>query len=404
MAQRRRILLIAESVPPALTGQAIVLYELLREMPEFEVVICDGLGKNSMTMNSAACGLMDARYVEMKPFLQIKRSQKWRLRMSWLPFNSVIIDFVNLAGQISTLNDIIQAEQPDLVLCCTGRMIDGPSALISAAINGKKAVFFVMDDYVLREIGIRRILAFLLELATIRPTITIVANPREQEDYQKRTRLKALVVGHPTSVEEITTISRETSHNNDEKVILYAGSVYMAQADSLARLAEAIKSMERIQLHIYSSQNEEAVRKAGIGGPNVRVFSSVPRDVIFRKMCEADILFLPLAFNSAYPGLVASSLPAKTGEYMSTSVPILVHAPHGSYLSDLFQKEQCGFVVDCPDSERLREMVARILRDSEDAQEVASKALTVARRYFASEMVRDRFRKYLLGILAEEPA
>ena len=68
---------------------------------------------------------------------------------------------------------------------------------------------------------------------------------------------------------------------------------------------------------------------------------------------NADILFLPLAFNSPYPEIIKTSSPGEIGEYLAGKKPILVHAPSDSFISWYFRKYNCGCVVDDDDSEKL---------------------------------------------------
>jgi glycosyltransferase involved in cell wall biosynthesis len=80
---------------------------------------------------------------------------------------------------------------------------------------------------------------------------------------------------------------------------------------------------------------------------------------------DADILFLPLAFNSPYPDIIKTSAPGKMGEYLAAKKPVLVHAPSDSFISWYFRKYNCGCVVDEDDPKKLAQKIIRLLNDTE---------------------------------------
>ena len=109
---------------------------------------------------------------------------------------------------------------------------------------------------------------------------------------------------------------------------------------------------------------------------------------------SADILFLPLAFDSPIPEVIRSSAPAKLGEYLAAGRPILVHAPAGSFVTELIRNAEAGVVVDTPD---LRELARALLSIAGDG--VLRTRITRNALQLASEFHVETARKALLSVL-----
>jgi glycosyltransferase involved in cell wall biosynthesis len=112
---------------------------------------------------------------------------------------------------------------------------------------------------------------------------------------------------------------------------------------------------------------------------------------------EADLLFLPLAFNSPYPELVRTSATTKLGEYLAARRPVLVHAPPDSFVSWYFRRYDCGLVVDESDPARLAEGIERVLGDAGLRRLLSANAWERARADFDIRQSRDAFAR-LIGL------
>ncbi|HYE16132.1 MAG TPA: hypothetical protein VD968_16965 [Pyrinomonadaceae bacterium] len=101
-----------------------------------------------------------------------------------------------------------------------------------------------------------------------------------------------------------------------------------------------------MKLHAYTTQRAEELAGRGIGGPAVVFHPHLSVAEMPGVQRRADLLFLPLAFESPYPDLVRTSAPVKFGEYLASRRPVLVHAPPRSFISWYCREHDCGLVVD----------------------------------------------------------
>jgi glycosyltransferase involved in cell wall biosynthesis len=112
---------------------------------------------------------------------------------------------------------------------------------------------------------------------------------------------------------------------------------------------------------------------------------------------QADVLFLPLAFESPYPAIIKTSAPFKMGEYLSSRRPVVVHAPPDSFVAWYFRRHKCGVVVDRASPEPLAENIEVVLRDEELQRRLAASAWERARVDFGMNVARGKFMRLLAG-------
>ena len=99
---------------------------------------------------------------------------------------------------------------------------------------------------------------------------------------------------------------------------------------------------------------------------------------------NADILFLPMAFDSVYAHMIdkisskelykqrvegkkiiETASPSKLPEYLAAGRPILINAPEHSYVVWYGKIHQCAEVVDTPNLRVLRDAVIRLQNDKQ---------------------------------------
>lgn len=81
----------------------------------------------------------------------------------------------------------------------------------------------------------------------------------------------------------------------------------------------------------------------------------------------------------------------KTGEYLASGRPILVHAPAGSFLDWYFTRHECGVVVSERDPEVLAEAIRRIRDNVELRERIGRNARARALADFDLEPARKAF-------------
>lgn len=180
----------------------------------------------------------------------------------------------------------------------------------------------------------------------------------------------------------------------DELVLVYTGSVYDAQLGALKAFVEAIALLRErgvgIRMDIYSRMPRDRWYLLGHPAPGIAIFDVVDNDVALHAQRAADLLALPLSFQSRYPKLlINSSAPGKFAEYLASGTPIVVHAPKNSFPSVYCRKMDCAIVVDEPSVEILADRILEATVSPRSA-ELATRSRQLARDEFAQSKVSKR--------------
>jgi glycosyltransferase involved in cell wall biosynthesis len=227
----------------------------------------------------------------------------------------------------------------------------------------------------------------------------VVPNEVLRDDLQERFGVEATVIHNSFDISPYETAAANgniRSASAGEVSVVYTGAVYQAHFGAFRNLMAAINKLDRrdVRLHLYTNQPAESLERENVRGPIVRhpqrSMTEMPR-----VQMEADILFLPLAFDSPYPDLVRTSATTKLGEYLAARRPVLVHAPRDSFISRYFREHECGIVVDEDDPARLAEAIKLVLSDSTLCNRLIQNAVQRARTDFSISASRAAFARLL---------
>ena len=167
--------------------------------------------------------------------------------------------------------------------------------------------------------------------------------------------------------------------------IVYTGSIYSAQLDSVRRLVRVVNKDSgenghrkvNLRLTLYTSLPQHVLEEMNLVGKNIRRCEVDNKDIP-RVMAEADVAFLPLSFEPSMRHVVETSFPSKIGEYLASGIPILVHAPSYSSVARYCRENNCGLVVAEPSETSLRDALNRLISDGAIREKLSARALEVA--------------------------
>ena len=308
---------------------------------------------------------------------------------------------------------IARAEGCGAIVACTGDLLNLPAGYLASRTLKVPFYPYLFDDYSNQWIEpFERRVARRLEPRLMKGAAGVIApNEFMAGEIQRRYGVEATVIHNPCDLSqyEFGAVEQETGGpedaGGDGGRIVYTGAVSMAShADAFVRLLNAVESLGRpeVKLHLYSAQPASLLEQHGIRGPLVHhahhAASAMP-DVQRR----ADVLFLPLAFDSPYPVLIDTSCPSKMGEYMASGSPILAHVPASSFVAWYLKKYECGVVVDERDPAKLAAAIERLLADDDLRRGISRRARERAVNDFSVEIARATFTK-LMGLDAHAPA
>ncbi len=286
------------------------------------------------------------------------------------------------------------------VVAFSGNLLDLPAGLAASRILGVPFYAYVCDYYSQQKTDAReRAVAERIEPRVLRGARTvIVLNEFLRDELKRRYGVEAEIIYNPCDLAPYEAAPDYVGPRGGERRVVYTGAVYEAHYDAFRNLVRAIELLGRedVRLHLYTTQTPEELAEVGIKGPVV-VHGHVSASEVPAIQKQADLLFLPLAFESPYPVVIKTSAPFKTGEYLAARRPVLVHVPADSFLAWYFREHGCGEVVDRLDPSALSGAVGRLLDDEPRQREMADRAWECARRDFRIERARAKFMEVVGG-------
>ncbi len=382
-----RVAIVTTAAPPSANGQARVLGQIIA--PEtFAPPMFFTDQMSIVEFDQAHYG----KHFALRPPVFQLTTRKWGKLAGKLNVGGGLMRSVTTRA--SEITQALAGPNVDVIIGCSGNPFDLPASFLAARRLRLPFVAYLFDDPVYQwERGIYRDLARLSEQIWGRGASRIIA-PNEvlAGDIKKRLpRADIHVVRNPAAIPAGTQQAAPVVSGLAPLRLLYTGSVYSAQASAFRNLVVALAALNgRFAIDIYTGQHNSSLVQTDLASPYVAAHPQAPHAASVALQQAADILFLPLAFDSPIPEVIRSSAPAKLGEYLASGRPILVHAPTGSFITELIRNAGAGIVVDKPDPQELAKAMDRIAEDADLRNRITAKALALSRQ-FSVEQARSDF-------------
>jgi glycosyltransferase involved in cell wall biosynthesis len=385
---RMKFALVSHVLPPSCSGQAVVIYRILQAIDPSCYCLISRQNYDCGDYQGGISSTLSAHYHYLPPELRLPG-----YRFGFFGVNSWL-QTLQRARQIAR---IVKHERANAVVACTGDPYDLPAAYLASRWIKVRYYPYIFDDYLYQWVApqlrsfAQRFEATLLKWADG----IIVPNEFLQDDYRRRHGVEAVVIYNPCGESGPGPESKVSWPTDQGEIkVVYTGAVYHAHYDAFQNLLSAIQQIGRpeIKLHLYTEQLPRDLERENICGPVV-YHHHVTLSQVVEVQEKADILFLPLAFDSPIPEVIKTSAPGKMGEYMASGRPILVHAPGDSFLSWYFKKHGCGLVVDRNEPLELSRAIQRIIDNPALRRELREKALGCAKTDFSLTAARAKFMK-----------
>lgn len=390
-SQSHKVALFSHILPPSPSGQAIVLFRILQGIDPAGYCL---LSRNDYTKQDLALNTphqLQARYFHITSGAGRGGNKKpMKLR-----YGSRLIRYRNALAIVYKMHQLLVDQHCDAIIACSGDLYDIPAAFLASRLARIPFYAYIFDDYVYQWTGHRRQVARIIASIIFRSAEKIiVTNEFLGKEYVKRYQIHPVVIHNPCASEHLERKATASWPAQEGFIkIVYTGAIYHAHFDAFRNLISALKKLERkdIQLHLYTSQPRGELEAKGISGINVFFHPHLDYSKIMEVQEMADILFLPLAFDSSIPEVIRTSAPGKLGEYLASRRPILVHAPSDSFISWYIRTHDCGMIVDCNDPVKVTEGIANMISDAELRQRYTLNAYNRALDDFNPVMAQEHF-------------
>ena len=380
--------LVSHVLPPSWSGQAVMIYRILHQLDPSCYCLISRQNYDPGVYRGDMSSRLPARYHYLQPEFRIP---SWRFGL--FRVNSWLQTFQR-ARQIAR---IVKHERAKTIVACTGDLYDPPAAYLASRWAKVRYYPYLFDDYFYQwAVPMLRSFARRFEPTLIKGADgIIVPNEFLRDEYRRRYGVESVVIHNPCGESEPGQEGKVPwPKDRGEIKIVYTGAVYHAHYDAFHNLLAAIQRIGRpeIKLHLYTEQSPKDLEREKISGPIV-YHNHLPLSQVVQVQRDADILFLPLAFNSPIPEVIKTSAPGKMGEYIASGRPVVVHAPGDCFLSWYFKKYECGLVVNRNEPTELSHAIQRIINDPALRQELGERAIDRAKTDFSLATARAKFMK-----------
>ena len=214
--------------------------------------------------------------------------------------------------------------------------------------------------------------------------------------YGEKIRDKIFIIHNSVFPENY--IQNETPYNPKPPYkIVFTGRIYWPQIGALKNLIEALKGIKEIEVifKIYTTSPKDYLKEIGIEeSEKVEISKGTPQEMPDIQS-SADILFLPLSWDTKSQAIIDTATPGKLTDYLISGRPILIHAPSSSFLVKYAKENDFACVVDEKNIEKLKEEVVKIVSDLEYSNSLIKKAKEA---FFKNHDVKRKV-EYLLKII-----
>jgi len=386
----RPVALVSHVLPPSPSGQAVVLHRLFVTWNPEDYVLISIKNYNTYNYEQTILSRLPTQYLHIPSGFKIKQ-------FGCLGLIELVNLYFNVFQRARRIANIVKSKKCGAIIACSGDLCDLPAGYLASRWRRVPFFAYIFDYYSYQWVNrFHRFFARCMEPIILKNAVGIVV-PNEflRDEYCKRYKVIPTVIHNPVESCDIENESKISWPSKKGEIkIVYTGAVYHAHYDAFRNLIIAILKIGRpeIKLHIYTAQSPKELEKEEIHGPIV-FHNHMEQTLVSKIQRHADILFMPLAFNSPIPEVIRTSAPGKMGEYLASGRPILVHSPSDSFISWYFNTFKCGLVVDQNNPNNLSQAIKRIIDDGNLRTTLVKNARILANIDFHIDIARVRFLK-----------
>jgi glycosyltransferase involved in cell wall biosynthesis len=191
--------------------------------------------------------------------------------------------------------------------------------------------------------------------------------------------------------------------------VVYSGSIFdAAQRDALYDVRDAVDLLRArgvdVMLEVYSNDSTKPHLREALQRPPASTLSPlVLAERLRDNLQAADVLVMPLSFDTVARSYMRLSMPGKLAEFMASGTPILAYGPPGVVQVDFVREHDAALVVNHPSVPDLADALDRLRTDGALRARLSTRAREVAADTFALPVVRRRFERVVFGVVGREP-
>lgn len=393
-----RLLYIGDvPVEPTVYGSAL-LYRLLLGYPKERLLILEG----NLWRSSPIRRLPSVRYESLQ--IGISRLINSRLTCaygSWL--------LKTAETKWKSIDRLLNGFKPDAVLTVT----HGFTWLTASAFAEKYSLplHLILHDEWVEDLRVANCLRPRMDKMFGHYYKTAVSrlcvSPYMADHYKKRYGMAGQIL-YPSRAQDAPCFDSPPSRllgSRPNPVFAYGGTINFSGYPSVLRRVAEVLALVGGKLLIFGPTDRERAKAIGLDLPNIIYRGMVTSEKMIHSFREeADVLILPMSFESRDTSNMMISFPSKLTDYTASGVPILICGPH--YCSAVrWARENPGVaaVVDVEDTSELTAVIKNLCNNPSLRCQLGARAMETSKAYFSPEAASEMFHGALVRGGKKEP-
>jgi glycosyltransferase involved in cell wall biosynthesis len=363
-----KVLLISGSIPPNITGSAVIVGNLAKQFTADEMIV-----GGEWPIGRPAVAWRDdwARLV----YLAVGWPATWRGARWWrrLQFPLILLRSVRLAKKHRCSAVVAVFPKEEFLII----------GYLTALWTSASFFPYFHNTWVENRGGVARWLAqwFQARIFAEADHIFLMSEGMVEHYRERYPQVKCSALVHSFN-EQLPVFSPPPDPGSPLQLTI-CGDINESCRDAVVRVSEAILRIDDTELTFLTGTPRSQLAHLGLMRDRVR-YDSVSRDEVVERLQRSDIVVLPHGFTGDYSQEEYQTIfPTRTIEYLICGRPILAHTPPDCYLTRFLNDRECAFVVDKPGISELRKAIERLRADPALRSKLTRNALKAAEQFFA---------------------
>ena len=372
---RDRVLLVSGSVPPLLSGSAVIIGNLAKQFSYDEMVVTGErpVGGQAIAWRHEWPQLVYS-ISGWPPAWPCRGARWWRtLQLPLLFFRCVRL----VRKHRCTAILVVFPEEEFLF-----------AGYLAAAWTGAKLFAYFHDTYVENRTGWRLRFARWLQAGVFTKASHVFVISEGMVDLYRERYPGLECSALPHSFNEALPDFTPPPDPGSALRFAICGTMSESCLEATVRVCEAIAQVKGASLTLVSGTSSSDLNRLGLLRDGVR-HETVSPDQVVSRLGNADIVVLPLGFRGALsPEEYRTAFPTRTIEYLLCGRPILAHAPGEWYLMRFLKEHDCALLVTEPTISALLDAVEQLRTDRALRARLVRNALHAAEMFDARRVAR----------------
>jgi len=384
----RKVLVVSACLPPMVSGSSKMMRNLLSPFPNESLVLLRG--NNPLFSMGQESSLGPAEAVDIPLFL---RERKWGFgrfprffEYLWVPLLTFRMVRVARRERVSAIFANYPYGYFLLSIWLANRFLKLPLYVYMHSL-WEETVDSALDAF----------MAGLFERRIFTDARAVYAPTDEAIDhYKKKHGIKVRLLPHAVDLEDGAPAEAQPPEIPDEgsPTVVFTGGIYKMNYDAVSAMVKAVETFPPVpgrgdlEMILCTTTPPRSLEAMGIRGSRVDA-RLVDTQTAMRLQKQADLLYLPLAFETPWVDEIRTVFPTKAVEYFVSGKPILLHGPSECFTVRDARKYGWAYVVDTRDSKALQEAVQRLLTEQSLREKLVANAWAAAARRDARKIAAD---------------